>query len=93
MPLQLATREQQLAEQAELLRQVGEKASLQKATTDTIRELSASKERDLLARLHEVRGCWGKVLGLGRSAGSEAACLAVFVFMEEDSPLAARCQQ
>ncbi len=54
--MQLAVRDEQLAQQGELLRKVGEKANLEKATIDTMRELAVSKERDLTARLQQVGG-------------------------------------
>lgn len=47
--------ERQLAEQAELLRSVSEKAAVQKAALKAASELSSAKERDMAAKLQQVR--------------------------------------
>lgn len=53
--LQLDTARQQVSTQSALLRQVGEKVQLQAETASTVKELAATKEKDLMVKLQEVR--------------------------------------
>lgn len=52
--LQLAAKEQQVAEQQALLREVSEKAGLQKQAAAAAKDLVAAKEREMAGRLQEV---------------------------------------